>query len=177
MTFSLLSLYQSSSGVSSKVLDDYCWVHSTFHIRTEYQVYIATKTLSSEFLFFGGQFVSWLHQIISLMLNPQIILKILSSSHMVRSWSILINAVNFSYALQACYDREQWDALWTVVFSLSQDIFLIHSSEPVFVWLNKCSCLNCKKLFVSQDIFLIHSSEPIRPLFKCICPNWRKKCT
>ena len=30
--------HQSSSGVSSKVLDDYCWVHSTFHIRTEYQV-------------------------------------------------------------------------------------------------------------------------------------------
>ena len=29
---------QSSSGVSSKVLDDYCWVHSTFHIRTEFQV-------------------------------------------------------------------------------------------------------------------------------------------
>ena len=23
--------------MSSKVLDDYCWIHSTFHIRTEYQ--------------------------------------------------------------------------------------------------------------------------------------------
>ena len=29
---------QTSSGVESKVLDDYCWIHSTFHIRTEYQV-------------------------------------------------------------------------------------------------------------------------------------------
>ena len=29
---------QTSSGVSSKVLDDYCWIHSTFHLRTEYQV-------------------------------------------------------------------------------------------------------------------------------------------
>ena len=34
----LILSFQSSSGVSSKVLDDYCWVHSTFHIRTEYQV-------------------------------------------------------------------------------------------------------------------------------------------
>ena len=29
---------QTSSGVSSKVLDDYCWIHSTFHVRNEYQV-------------------------------------------------------------------------------------------------------------------------------------------
>ena len=29
---------QTSSGVSSKVLDDYCWIHSTFHVRHEYQV-------------------------------------------------------------------------------------------------------------------------------------------
>ena len=29
---------QTSSGVESKVLDDYCWIHSTFHIRSEYQV-------------------------------------------------------------------------------------------------------------------------------------------
>jgi len=28
---------QTSSGVSSKVLDDYCWIHSTFHVRNEYQ--------------------------------------------------------------------------------------------------------------------------------------------
>jgi len=28
---------QTASGVSSKVLDDYCWIHSTFHIRTEFQ--------------------------------------------------------------------------------------------------------------------------------------------
>jgi len=28
---------QTSSGVSSKVLDDYCWIHSTFHLRNEYQ--------------------------------------------------------------------------------------------------------------------------------------------
>jgi len=28
---------QTASGVNSKVLDDYCWIHSTFHIRTEYQ--------------------------------------------------------------------------------------------------------------------------------------------
>ena len=24
---------QTSSGIESKVLDDYCWIHSTFHIR------------------------------------------------------------------------------------------------------------------------------------------------
>ena len=29
---------QTSSGASSKVLDDYCWIHSTFHVRNEYQV-------------------------------------------------------------------------------------------------------------------------------------------
>ena len=29
---------QTSSGISSKVLDDYCWIHSTFHVRNEYQV-------------------------------------------------------------------------------------------------------------------------------------------
>ena len=29
---------QTSSGVESKVLDDYCWIHSTFHLRAEYQV-------------------------------------------------------------------------------------------------------------------------------------------
>lgn len=28
---------QTASGVNSKVLDDYCWIHSTFHVRTEYQ--------------------------------------------------------------------------------------------------------------------------------------------
>ncbi|XP_023346382.1 innexin inx2 [Eurytemora carolleeae] len=28
---------QTASGVSSKVLDDYCWIHSTFHLRNEYQ--------------------------------------------------------------------------------------------------------------------------------------------
>ena len=28
---------QTSSGVSSAVLDDYCWIHSTFHVRAEYQ--------------------------------------------------------------------------------------------------------------------------------------------
>jgi len=28
---------QTASGVNSKVLDDYCWIHSTFHIRNEYQ--------------------------------------------------------------------------------------------------------------------------------------------
>ena len=29
---------QTASDVNSKVLDDYCWIHSTFHVRTEYQV-------------------------------------------------------------------------------------------------------------------------------------------
>lgn len=29
---------QTSSGVESRVLDDYCWIHSTFHIRSEFQV-------------------------------------------------------------------------------------------------------------------------------------------
>ena len=29
---------QTSSGVSSNVLDDYCWIHSTFRVRNEYQV-------------------------------------------------------------------------------------------------------------------------------------------
>ena len=29
---------QTSSGLESKVLDDYCWIHSTFHLRAEYQV-------------------------------------------------------------------------------------------------------------------------------------------
>ncbi|TRY77338.1 hypothetical protein TCAL_10529 [Tigriopus californicus] len=28
---------QTASGVSSKVMDDYCWIHSTFHVRSEYQ--------------------------------------------------------------------------------------------------------------------------------------------
>ena len=31
-------LFQTASGVSSKVMDDYCWIHSTFHIRNEFQV-------------------------------------------------------------------------------------------------------------------------------------------
>ena len=30
--------FQTASGVNSKVLDDYCWIHSTFHVRTEFQV-------------------------------------------------------------------------------------------------------------------------------------------
>ena len=34
---------QTSSGVESKVLDDYCWIHSTFHIRSEYQVNIRVQ--------------------------------------------------------------------------------------------------------------------------------------
>ena len=29
--------FQTPSGVSSKVMDDYCWIHSTFHVRSEYQ--------------------------------------------------------------------------------------------------------------------------------------------
>ena len=29
--------FQTASGVSSKVMDDYCWIHSTFHVRSEYQ--------------------------------------------------------------------------------------------------------------------------------------------
>ena len=28
---------KTPSGVSSKVMDDYCWIHSTFHVRSEYQ--------------------------------------------------------------------------------------------------------------------------------------------
>ena len=32
-----LKLFQTASGVSSKVMDDYCWIHSTFHIRSEFQ--------------------------------------------------------------------------------------------------------------------------------------------
>ena len=28
---------QTANGVSSKVMDDYCWIHSTFHVRSEYQ--------------------------------------------------------------------------------------------------------------------------------------------
>ena len=35
---------QTSSGVESKVLDDYCWIHSTFHIRNEYQVKSASMS-------------------------------------------------------------------------------------------------------------------------------------
>ena len=31
------SLSQTASGVSSKVMDDYCWIHSTFHIRAEFE--------------------------------------------------------------------------------------------------------------------------------------------
>ena len=34
-TFSISS--KTPSGVSSKVMDDYCWIHSTFHVRSEYQ--------------------------------------------------------------------------------------------------------------------------------------------
>ena len=30
-------ILQTANGVSSKVMDDYCWIHSTFHIRSEYQ--------------------------------------------------------------------------------------------------------------------------------------------
>ena len=32
--------FQMSSGIESKVLDNYCWIHSTFHIRTEFQGYV-----------------------------------------------------------------------------------------------------------------------------------------
>lgn len=28
---------QTANGISSKVMDDYCWIHSTFHVRSEYQ--------------------------------------------------------------------------------------------------------------------------------------------
>ena len=35
--FFLFTLSQTANGVSSKVMDDYCWIHSTFHIRSEYQ--------------------------------------------------------------------------------------------------------------------------------------------
>ena len=27
---------QTASGVSSKVMDDYCWIHSSFHVRSEF---------------------------------------------------------------------------------------------------------------------------------------------
>ena len=33
----LFTLSQTADGVDSKVMDDYCWIHSTFHIRDEYQ--------------------------------------------------------------------------------------------------------------------------------------------
>lgn len=39
---------QTSSGVSSKVLDDYCWIHSTFHVRNEYQVNRMSSNHSGE---------------------------------------------------------------------------------------------------------------------------------
>ena len=29
--------FQTASGVSSKVMDDYCWIHSSFHVRSEFQ--------------------------------------------------------------------------------------------------------------------------------------------
>ena len=32
-----ISYFQTASGVSSKVMDDYCWIHSTFHVRSEFQ--------------------------------------------------------------------------------------------------------------------------------------------
>ena len=31
------SILQTSNEVNSKVMDDYCWIHSTFHVRSEYQ--------------------------------------------------------------------------------------------------------------------------------------------
>lgn len=34
---SIVVFVQTASGVSSKVMDDYCWIHSTFHVRSEYQ--------------------------------------------------------------------------------------------------------------------------------------------
>ena len=34
-------MVKTASGVNSKVLDDYCWIHSTFHIRTEFQGNVA----------------------------------------------------------------------------------------------------------------------------------------
>ena len=33
----MLLYLQTASGVSSKVMDDYCWIHSTFHVRSEFQ--------------------------------------------------------------------------------------------------------------------------------------------
>ena len=33
----LQNIFQTANGVSSKVMDDYCWIHSTFHVRSEFQ--------------------------------------------------------------------------------------------------------------------------------------------
>ena len=33
----LQNTFQTANGVSSKVMDDYCWIHSTFHVRSEFQ--------------------------------------------------------------------------------------------------------------------------------------------
>ena len=88
--FSLVSLYQSSSGVSSKVLDDYCWVHSTFHIRTEYQVLLASSKncLLSSFcvLIRSNHLPFFSHHGVVQTLNLHRILKPLSS-HMTRSYT------------------------------------------------------------------------------------------
>ena len=50
--------FQTSSDVSSKVLDDYCWIHSTFHIRTEYQgsvgCLVDPELMSDKSLYTGG---------------------------------------------------------------------------------------------------------------------------
>ena len=64
--------------------------------------------------------------------------------------------------------------MWTVVFSLSQDTFLIHSSEPKPLF--KCIRPSGKHVFVqimielvmliSVSRHLIHSSESIKPPFK-----------
>eukprot|EP00091_Calanus_sinicus_P016105 TRINITY_DN3532_c0_g1_i1.p1 TRINITY_DN3532_c0_g1~~TRINITY_DN3532_c0_g1_i1.p1 ORF type:complete len:318 (+),score=54.51 TRINITY_DN3532_c0_g1_i1:138-1091(+) len=51
---------QTASGVNSKVLDDYCWIHSTFHIRTEFQgnvgCLVDPELMSDKQSFTGGTY-------------------------------------------------------------------------------------------------------------------------
>jgi len=56
---------QTSSGIESKVLDDYCWIHSTFHIRNEFQGYVGclvdTELVHDKHVYSGARSLYYAH--------------------------------------------------------------------------------------------------------------------
>jgi len=56
---------QTSSGVESRVLDDYCWIHSTFHIRSEFQGYVGClvdpELIQDKHVYSGGRNLYYSH--------------------------------------------------------------------------------------------------------------------